>query len=245
MSQNLTVPSAAPEASLLPSDENLTQQTGARCGWLARSCPVATSHNLTVRSPLAEAKVLPSGENATDVTSPLCPCSVTRSLPLAASQSLAPVRQSLAPVASVLPSGEKATDQAPLTWNRIRGGSEPRSHTLTGVSPQSTVARVFPSGENAREHMLGECASKLRCPFLALMSQRITLPLFVPPARVRPSGEKAKETTPSPSPGVWGSVGCSRPVATSHNFNVLSQCDQLDAARVLPSGENARSRIPP
>ena len=57
---------------------------------------------------LPEAIIRPSGEKATDDTTPVCPCSVRSSRPLATSQSLMVL--SLLPEAIVRPSGEKATE---------------------------------------------------------------------------------------------------------------------------------------
>jgi hypothetical protein len=63
---NRIVPSADPDASILPSGENATLRTELVCPLSVRSSrPLAVSHNLMVLSPDPEASVLPSGENAT------------------------------------------------------------------------------------------------------------------------------------------------------------------------------------
>ena len=72
-SHSLIVPSALPEARVLPSGLYATNRTTSVCPLrVARSLPVCTSHSLTVLSWLPEASVLPSGLNATDVHRASC-----------------------------------------------------------------------------------------------------------------------------------------------------------------------------
>src|SRR5690349_14953924 len=70
-SQSFTVPSTAPEASVLPSGENATRHTHDPCPRRAnRSCPLVVLHTFTVpsRPNEAEATTLPSGESETEFT---------------------------------------------------------------------------------------------------------------------------------------------------------------------------------
>jgi hypothetical protein len=68
-SQNLIVPSQPPEANVLPSGENATDQALAVCAFIvARSLPVATSQSFTVPSSNPQASVLPSAANAPEGT---------------------------------------------------------------------------------------------------------------------------------------------------------------------------------
>src|SRR5262245_59470333 len=116
-SHSLIVRSELPEASVFPFGLKATEETWAvRPLSVARSWPLAASNNLI--SPLkcnlgssqrlqalAEARVLPSGLKATEVTQSVCPLSVARSWPLAASHNL--IVWSSLPEATVLPSGLK------------------------------------------------------------------------------------------------------------------------------------------
>src|SRR5262245_2666656 len=70
-SQSFTVPSNAPEASILLSGENATHHRPDLCPRSAnRSCPFVVFHTFTVLSCLreAEASIVPSGESATENT---------------------------------------------------------------------------------------------------------------------------------------------------------------------------------
>ena len=80
-SQNLTVPSAIPAASVVPSGLYARQNTSPACPpTVARSLPVATSQILIVRPRVPAARVLLSGLKATQFTSPAFPLSVSGSL---------------------------------------------------------------------------------------------------------------------------------------------------------------------
>src|SRR5437588_200161 len=69
------VSSIEPDAILLPSGENATDQTGPVCPWrgLPTWTPVSASQRQIASSFEPDAILLPSGENATDITCPLCP----------------------------------------------------------------------------------------------------------------------------------------------------------------------------
>src|SRR5262249_59434720 len=101
-----------------------------------------TPHSLVALSPPADARVFPSGLNATEPTSPLCPVSVSCSLPVLTSHSL--ISFPLA-AASVLPSGLNATRPPPVrVYCSLPVAT---SHSLI-VSPL-TDASVLPTGSSA------------------------------------------------------------------------------------------------
>src|SRR5436190_2893050 len=106
------VVSSLAEMARVPSRENATERTSAKCPSKVRSnSPVAASQSFTVLSWLPDKTFAPSDENATDPTRLECPRSARSRLPLAASHILMLVPQP--PESTCLPSGEKATDSGP------------------------------------------------------------------------------------------------------------------------------------
>src|SRR5207253_4379596 len=68
-----TVPSLAPEISVLPSRVKATELTWATWPWkILMRLPDATSQRLTVSSQQAVPRVLPSGEKAMEYTAAEC-----------------------------------------------------------------------------------------------------------------------------------------------------------------------------
>src|SRR5438552_3272143 len=105
------LPLSAPEASVLPSGENVTDRTCGGCD-NSRGWKVAKSHTRTTPSAPAEASNLPSGENANDQIAPRWPLSSVLIFFVATSQSL--IVWSKLEVANILPSGENTANNTSL-----------------------------------------------------------------------------------------------------------------------------------
>ena len=156
-SHNLTVSSAAPEASFVPSGENAIDSTLSLCPVsVFMFFPVKISHSLTVLSIDPEASFLPSGENATDLVNSVCPVSVLIFFPVETSHSLTAL--STDPEASFVPSGENATAPNPASpSNAVVLVCVDTFHSF--ISRPSTTASFAPSGENAIGFPQMDCVS--------------------------------------------------------------------------------------
>jgi hypothetical protein len=125
-SQTITRRSSDAEASSLPSRLNETLLTN--CVWPTKA-GIVRSNRATVRSTLPDARVWPSGLNARAVTVSVCSVRARSRVRVATFQSTTS-RSSSPPVASVRPSGLKAS--APVvqsltsSWRWIRGSRSQR-----------------------------------------------------------------------------------------------------------------------
>src|SRR5262249_21945025 len=147
-------------------------------------------------------------------------------------------RPSRPPVASSLPSGEKATDRngplPVLPLKSSRGLPASTSQRTTSFA-WPTTARVELSGEKARPSThrtlpLWLKSMTARCsPFAT--SHKITLPSDSPQARSLLSGEKARAVTVESGSG---SLSRGLQVATSHKITFFAE---PAVANVLPSGD--------
>lgn len=102
-----------------------------------------------------------NGSHEIDVINFLCPLrGKPIYFPVLASQSK--MLLSIPPLASVLPSGENATNKTqPLCPSQVASGlSVAKSHSLTVVSPEADANR-WPSGENATYKIASEWPSKV------------------------------------------------------------------------------------
>ncbi len=153
--------------------------------------------------------------------------------------------------AKVFPSGENPTHVIEFVCPDREARSLPVATSqrmmelgVTSIGPPpDPIARVFPSGENARDQGKRpsfNLSSSFSTP--VAMSQSFTVPFAE--ARVLPSGEKAKD---NPLVGWPFSVTRSRPVDTSQSFTSPgtssgSQLPVMDA-KAFPSGENTTRRM--
>src|SRR5262249_12513055 len=133
------------------------------------------------------------------------------------------------PEASILPSGEKATESTGFScpWSRCSSLPPATAQILTVLSSPPAEAKVLPSGENATDFT--RCCPCRRRLSLPCASPK---PTPCPPeARSRPSGEKAREWAQD-----WSSptLRISRLVARPHKRMVLPSPPE---ASILPSGE--------
>src|SRR5262249_965509 len=155
-SQTSAVPSALPEARVLPSADHASEVTLPRCPTKRRRpFPVVTSQSRMIRSQPAEARVRPSGEGARQMSSASSPRNRRSSLPVAISQRRI-FRSLQLPVKRVLPSGEKAAHVTAPWWVSLSIGHCLCSPVVMSQSPKEgyprpPAATVLPSGEKARE----------------------------------------------------------------------------------------------
>ena len=139
--------------------------------------------------------------------------------------------------ASVLPSGEKATDQTARAcpFSLARGHPPATSHSVTTPSPPA-VAIVYRRGKRR------SIGSRRTTPFSVRTAGSTPNPNIVstgPPAvaRDRPSGVKARALG---SPVSTASRSSSRLVAVSQSCKASELEPTGSVASILPSGENAR-----
>src|SRR6266446_6265528 len=189
MSHSLTVRSQPPLARVRPSGAKASAYTQLLCPasirTLAPCCAPCISQSRMLPSKLPLASRLPSGLQATAYTGPLSPVSACSCVPLEASQ-----RRTVAPsppLASVCPSGEKAT-QWMMSVCRLVQSKAPRSNSHSFMNPsQLPVARVRPSGLKARAATASVCACQTRCSSFPASRHTRTSPLMPPAAQEVPS----------------------------------------------------------
>src|SRR5262249_17846138 len=221
------------EISLWPSPEKSTgykpsegpEQHG-------NSLPVTESHK-RIFPPTSHpaASVLPSGEKATVIR---CLGSLVSHTALPVETSHSRSVRSHNPAASMVPSGERAGQLAICFLSHLRHEiSAPFSVSQRRIDNLPKESKRLPSGKNVSFWALS----------VAHLQERSSLPLAVShkwiglsppraPAKILPSGEKARVAGPT------AGHGCRQiclPVAVFHKLSPSSEAE----ARILPSGARA------
>ena len=147
------VPSRDPDARVLPSGENATEETASPCPCRVTifRC-VLTFQSSIIPSYLPTTSVLPSGENTRFLPFATLPsCNVAKSFPVEISHSFSP---SNVPEARIAPSGENATAKLEVSRSVETYSHVSTSHNLTpSFDP---TASVLLSGEKGnRDASLG------------------------------------------------------------------------------------------
>src|SRR5262249_1712672 len=137
---------------------NDTHCTPDVCPWrVAVSCLVVASHSRTVWSSEPLARVRPSGLYATEQTLFVCPWSLAMASPVATSHSHTIRSSEPEALASVVPSGLRATEATSDCKRRVALGCPVlTSHNRTVLSREA-LARVVPSGLNATAFTISPC----------------------------------------------------------------------------------------